>query len=117
MNRDEFVRWARDTMLTEKQAEAFFRRHVSGETRTEAANAMGTSDSNIDNLERTARDKIMKASNLMALIDGVGYEYHGEIGTCAECNEPTTTLVPDPADDSPLEDKRMLCKACADAAE
>ncbi len=112
MNRDQFVHWARDTGLTEKQAEAFYRREVGGDSRQDAAAAMGTSTSNVDNLERAAREKVMKASNLMALLDGVGYEYDGELGACAECDEPTRALTPDPDDDAPLEDRRMLCPDC-----
>ncbi len=119
MNREEFLRWATggDEWLTDRQGEAFYRRHVAGEGREEAAEAMDTSPSNVDNLERAARDKIRKSSNLMAVLSGVDYEYDGEIGTCAECDEPTRTLVPDPDDDSPLEDRRMLCESCAEAAE
>lgn len=109
MERDEFVRWATDTPLTPKQAEAFYRRHVAGEGRRDAADAMAASPSNIDNLERAAREKIRQASNLTALLGGVDYEYDGGIGTCARCDEPARTLQPLDGD---LD--TMVCPDCTD---
>lgn len=115
MDRAEFVELAEMTRLTPRRAEAFYRRHVAGEGRQEAAAGMETSDTNVDNLERAARDEIRKASNLLAMIDAVGYEYGGEIGTCAECDQPARSLDPDPRDDTPLEEVRMLCEDCSEA--
>lgn len=109
MDRDEFIRWAPDGGLTAKQAEAFYRRHVDGEKRQDVAATMGTSASNVDNLERTAREKIRTASNLTALLDGIDYEYEGTIGTCAHCDEPARTLQPIDGDTS-----TMVCPDCAD---
>lgn len=115
MNLDEFVRWSADTTLTERQAEALYRRHT-GETRGEAAGAMDCSLSNVDNLERAARSKIIEANNLVTIagaIDAIPDDHAASIGTCAECNQPTSTLNPDPDDDRPLEERRMLCPECA----
>lgn len=109
MDRAAFIRWSDDTGLTRKQAEAFYRRHVAGEGRQEAAAAMDTSTSNLDNLERAAREKIRKAANLRALLAGVDYEYDGEIGTCAKCDAPTDTLKPLDGDMETL-----ICPDCAD---
>lgn len=75
MDCDEFVRKAdQSTSLTARQAEAFYRRHVAHETRQTAADAMETSASNVDNLERAARKKVRYASGLMALLTDAGYE-------------------------------------------
>lgn len=115
MNLDEFVRWSADTTLTERQAEALYRRHT-GESRGDAAEAMDCSPSNVDNLERAARAKIINANNLVAIasaIDAVPDDHEASIGTCAECDRPTSTIKPDPDDDRPLEERRMLCPECA----
>lgn len=115
MQRSEWVRQAVDsTTLTERQAEAFYRRQA-GEGRRDAAAAMDTSASNVDNAEREARQKVIDANNLLALAGAIGAEPDetAPIGTCAECDEPTTQLHPDPATDAPLEERRMLCEACA----
>lgn len=113
---DDATSWAReaaaDTTLTERQAEALYRRQA-GETRQEAAAAMDCSPSNVDNLERGAREKIRMASNTMAMADSIGAAEPRSIGTCAECNEVANTLRPDPADDAPLEERRLLCPDCA----
>ena len=115
MNRDEWLREAAVwTDLTERQAEALFRR-ATGEGRQDAADAMDSSPSNVDNLERAARQKVMNARNLVALADVIGAvpDEAAPIGTCAECDEPTPTLKPDTSDDRPLDEHRMLCPACS----
>lgn len=99
------------TPLTERQAEAFYRRHVDGESRSAAADAMDTSASNVDNLERAARQKIVQAENLQALLDAVGYEHARPpaIGTCSACDEPAESLQPLDGDLDTL-----VCPDCAD---
>jgi len=117
MTRDEWVRDAvESTALTERQAEALYRRQA-GEERKEAAEAMGTSPSNLDNAEREARSKIVHANNLLALASSIGAEpedYGAAIGTCADCDTPTSSMSPHPEDDGPLEDRRMVCSSCAE---
>jgi len=117
MNRDEWVREAVEaTALSERQAEALYRRQT-GEDRKEAAEAMDISPSNLDNAEREARSKIVHASNLLALassIDAEPEDYGAAIGTCAECDTPTSSMSPHPEDDGPLEDRRMVCSSCAE---
>jgi len=117
---EEPTAWAReaaaDTSLGERQAEALYRRQA-GETRQEAAGAMDCSPSNVDNLERAAREKIRVASNTLAMAESIGAAEPRSIGTCAECDEVASTLKPDLNDDAPLEDRRMLCPGCADAGD
>lgn len=36
---------------------------------------MGTSASNIDNIDRAARKQIRKSRNLLHLLDAIGYKY------------------------------------------
>jgi transcriptional regulator len=113
MNRSEFVEMAMHAMLTRRQAEAFHRRHIEGQDRTVAADKMDTSPSNIDNLERAARDKIRQATNLTSLVDSLDYDAELAIGVCAECQEPTESLRPRPGQDGvPMEDWVMICKDC-----
>lgn len=115
MNLDEYIGWSVDTTLTERQAEALYRRQT-GESRQEAAESMDCSPSNVDNLERAARSKIINANNLLALargIDAAPNKHETAIGTCAGCDQPTSTLKPDADDDRPLEERRMLCPECA----
>jgi transcriptional regulator len=70
MDRDDFVaRAAADTHLTERQAEAYWYRHVVGQSRRETAEEMGTSASNVDNLERSASRKVRQARTLLELLD------------------------------------------------
>lgn len=116
MDRDQWVREASEAaILTERQAEALYRRQ-SGESRQEAADAMDCSPSNIDNLESDARSKIIYANNLLALADVIGADPKGDahIGTCAECDKPSSALTPHPHDDGPLEDRRMVCEECGE---
>ena len=116
MNREEFVRWASDGPIGERQAEAFYRRHVAGETRQEAARAMETSASNVDNLERAGKQRIMQARNLVNLVDGLGYDAERSIGVCAECDEPADSMRPAPGqDDVPMEEWVMVCEDCYEA--
>jgi hypothetical protein len=112
MDREEFVEYA--ALLGDRQAEAFFRRHVDGESRGEAADAMGTSKSNVDNLERAARSTIRAASNLTGLVEGLDAGPR-QLGTCAQCDEPATRLRPDPLSDAPLRERPMLCPDCHEA--
>lgn len=119
MNLDEFVRWSADTTLTGRQAEALYRRQT-GEGRQEAAEAMDCSPSNVDNLERAARSKILQASNLVSIaraIDADVDDHAGAIGSCAGCDEAVPTLHPDPNDDRQISERRMLCPDCYTAAE
>ena len=115
MNREEWIAEATtSTSLTDGQAEALYRR-ASGEGRQSAADAMGTSGSNLDNLERAARERIIHARNLLSLaaaISADGDEWAVPIGTCSECDEGVSSLKPDPADDSPLDEVRMVCPEC-----
>lgn len=117
MDRNEWVyEVAEVTSLTERQAEALYRRNA-GETRQRVADALDCSTSNVDTLERTARQKIINANNLVSFASAIGVVPDGTttpIGTCAECDEPTATLKPDPNDDRDLQDQRMLCPDCAD---
>lgn len=113
MDRDEFVEEAElTTSFTGRQAEAFYRRHIAGESRQTTAEAMETSPSNVDNLERAARKKIRQASNLAALLSEVRY---GDIdlGTCAECGQLTTDPQSQSDTDQSLHERRMLCPDCA----
>lgn len=50
----------------------------------------------------------------MAGAIGAGPGEEAPIGTCAECDEPTTSLSPHPDDDGPIEEMRMVCSDCAD---
>lgn len=114
MDRVGWVQQAVETStLTERQAEALYRRQT-GEGRREAAAAMDVSPSNLDNAEREARTKIMRANNTLALASTIGAEPDevAPIETCATCDEATTALVPDPRDDAPLAERRMLCEDC-----
>lgn len=112
MNRSEFVDLA-EMSLTERQAEAFHRRHIDGEGRQQTADAMDTTPSNVDNLERAARSKIRNAENLVSLVRGAGYEDTRSVGVCAECDEPTDSLQPRPGqDDVPMEEWVMVCEDC-----
>lgn len=64
---DSWVREATEsTALTERQAEALYRLQ-EGETGSEAAEEMGTSASNVYNLEQAASRKITDATNLLDL--------------------------------------------------
>lgn len=113
MNRDEFVRWASDGPIGERQAEAFYRRHIAGESRQEAADAMDTSASNVDNLERAGRQRIMQARNLINLVDGLGYDGGRSIGVCAECDQPVESLRPHPDhEDAKMENWVLICEDC-----
>jgi len=117
MSVTEFVELCEPTPLSARQAEALFRRH-DGETRHEAAEAMDCSPSNVDNLERAARQKLMQASNLVGVARSYGLLDDSDaapaIGTCAECDQPTSELRPDLSDDGPLEERRMVCPDCQD---
>lgn len=74
---------------------------------------MGSSASNVDNLERKAHDKIMQANNLISMIEGAGVEIHSAIGVCSECDEPTDSLSPHPDDiDLDPDEMRMICPDC-----
>lgn len=115
MDRDEFVEEAElATSFTGRQAEAFYRRHIADESRQTAADAMETSPSNVDNLERAARKKIRQASSLVALLSEVRYGDF-DLGTCAECGQLTTDLQPqsESKDGQPLHERQMLCSDCA----
>lgn len=102
--------WVRMVSLTERKAEALYRRHVEGLDRQEAAEAMGCSPSNVDNLERAARSDIISAKNLVAAAETIDAGPDKAIvGTCAECDQPTSVLVPEEGPDGP-----MLCEECAD---
>jgi hypothetical protein len=111
----EFVELCEPTPLSPRQAEALYRRH-DGETRQEAAEAMDCSPSNVDNLERAARQKLMQSRNLVGVARSYGILEDSDaapaVGTCAKCDEPTSELRPDPRDIRPLEDRRMLCPDC-----
>jgi hypothetical protein len=115
MNREEWVaEAAASTSLTDRQAEALYRR-ASGEERQPAADAMETSGSNLDNLERAAREKVIHARNLLSLAAAIGAdgdEWGVPIGTCSECDAGVSSLKPDPTDDSPLGEVRMVCPEC-----
>jgi len=112
MNRREFVSLT-NMSLTERQSEAFYRRHIEGEGRQEVADAMDTSASNVDNLERAARSKIRNAENLVSAVRGAGYHDLLSVGVCADCDEPTDSLRPRPGqDDAPMEEWVMVCESC-----
>jgi transcriptional regulator with XRE-family HTH domain len=118
MNREEWTREASSLgTLGEREAEALYRRQ-NGESRQEAAEAMDCSASNVDNLERSARSKIIRASNMMALagvIDAGPEDDAAAIGSCAHCDSPSTELSIHPEDyDESIEDARMVCPECAD---
>jgi DNA-binding CsgD family transcriptional regulator len=74
MAADEFIKKAQDSGLTERQAIAFFNRRVANVSRQETAEALGTSPSNIDNLERSARQKIDNAYDLVKLAKAVNVD-------------------------------------------
>jgi len=113
MNCTEFVNLAAKSSMTERQAEAFWRRHIEGQSRQKAASELDTTPSNIDNLERAAREKLRHAENLIALVRGVGYDDLLSIGVCADCDEPTDSLRPRPGqDDVPMDDWIMICPDC-----
>ncbi|WP_435065903.1 hypothetical protein [Halobaculum sp. EA56] len=113
MDVDEFVAHASEHGFGERQAEAFYRRHVVGEGRQEVATAMETSASNVDNLERDARSKLRSAENLVALVRGAGYDDLRSVGVCAECDEPAQSLRPRPGqDDVPMDEWVMVCEDC-----
>jgi predicted phage tail protein len=118
MQVDEFAMLAADTPLTERQAEAFWHRHVAGHGRDESAEAMDTSASNVDNLERAARGKIIQAHNLTVLASAVDAEpgdWGAAIGTCARCDDPADTLTLHPDDaaaEVAMEDARQVCPDC-----
>lgn len=115
MDRDTWVReTVESTTLTRRQAAALYLRQT-GVPRSEAADELGISPSNLDNAEREARQRIMKANNLLGLAGSIGAEPDelAPIGTCAECNEPTASLKVDPNDDGDLRERRMLCPECA----
>jgi len=115
MNREEWVaEAAASTSLTDRQAESLYRR-ASDEGRQAAADAMETSPSNLDNLVRAAREKIMQARNLLPLASAIGADgdkWDIPLGTCSECDEGASSLKPDPTDDGPVEDRRMVCSDC-----
>lgn len=71
---DEFINKSQDSGLTERQAIAFFNRRVANIPRQETAEALATSASNVDNLERAARQKITNAYNLLELVQAVNVE-------------------------------------------
>lgn len=107
LTRDEWIKMA---PLTERKAEALWRRHVEQQSRQEAAEAMDCSPSNVDNLERAARSEIVSARNLVSLAGAIDAAPDDPIiGSCAECDQPTSVLVPE---DGP--DGAMLCEECAD---
>lgn len=107
LTRDEWIQMA---PLTERKAEALYRRHVEGLDRQEAAEAMACSPSNVDNLERAARSDIISAKNLVAVANAIDAGPDKAIvGTCAECDQPTSVLVPEGDTEGP-----RLCEACAD---
>ena len=99
--------------MTERQAEAFWRRHIENEPRQVAADEMDTSPSNIDNLERAARSKLRNAENLVSLVRGAGYDDLRSVGVCADCDEPSGSLQPEPEqDDTPMDEWVMICEEC-----
>jgi DNA-directed RNA polymerase specialized sigma24 family protein len=55
--------------LTERQAEAYVLRRIGGVSRPDAAEKMGTSASNVDNLERAARARLIGAKEVCELLD------------------------------------------------
>lgn len=69
---DEFIKKASSSGLTDRQAQAFFDRRVANVPRQEVADAIGTTKSNVDNLERIARQKITQAHKLVTLVESVG---------------------------------------------
>lgn len=115
MNRRDFMLAAEDSSLTEMQAEAYWSRRVGGLDRHAAAEELETSPSSIDNLERAAHRKFIRAQNTVALAESVG-ALDGEtpdIGVCAECDEGSSELRPHPDDgDRPMEEMRMVCPDC-----
>jgi len=113
MNRAEFVQSAVDGGLTERQAEAFYRRHIEGEHREVAATAMDLTPSNLDNAEREARSKIRKAETLVTVVRGAGYDDRRSVAVCASCDNPSNSLRPRPGqDDVPMEDWVLVCDDC-----
>ena len=110
LSKEQFVEHA--DLLGDRQAEAFWLRHIKGISRGEAATRMNSSKSNVDNLERAAHAKILKASNLVSVVDAAGADIQRAIGVCSRCCTPTSELRPDPTDDRELESTRMLCAEC-----
>ena len=104
-----------NTSLTQQEAEALYRRQ-NGEGRREAAEAMYLSPSIVDELERAARRKVMKAEVLLSEVDKISEEDADPtayIGTCARCDKPAPSLAPHPDDeDRPDEDCRQVCENC-----
>ena len=68
---EEFIKKAQDSGLTERQAIAFFNRRVANVPRQETAEVLETSASNVDNLERAAREKVANAYDLVELVRAV----------------------------------------------
>lgn len=112
MNREKFIELAELGLLTERQAEALYRRQM-GQGRQEAADEMDISTSNLDNAEREAREKIMRAKNTLTAAKAIDAGPEESItGICAECNKSAKALHPDPDDESDLTEKRMICEDC-----
>ncbi|MDB2253450.1 hypothetical protein PM033_17140 [Halorubrum ezzemoulense] len=111
MDRNKLVSPASDSSMGERQAEAFWRRHLARQSRGEAADAMETSASNVDNLERAACEKLRHAENLVNVIRGAGYDDLLSVGLCADCDEPTDSLQPG-QDDVPMDEWVMVCQSC-----
>lgn len=55
--------------LTQRQAEAYVLRRIEEVSRPAAAERMGTSASNVDNLERAARARLIGAKEVCDLLD------------------------------------------------
>lgn len=111
MDKREFVEFA--DLLGDRQAEAFYLRRVESVGRQEAAEQMDTSASNVDNLERAAHQKIIRARNLLNIVDATGVEVDAEVGVCAICDQPAESMTIHPDDDDvPIEDARMICSEC-----
>jgi predicted DNA-binding protein (UPF0251 family) len=120
MDRREFLTLAEDTALTTRQAEAFWARHVAAMSREEAGEQLDTSPSNVDNLERAARQKMIHARNLMRVVESVGgidVDGRPAIGTCAECDLGSPDFQPHPddeVDEDGYGEVRMVCPQCYD---
>ena len=112
MTLKQFMQASRETNLTEKQAKAFYRRRVEQKSRERIAIEMVTSESNIDNLESKARNKIQESITLIRLLDAVGYEYNQEFGICDECGEEAKGLTPDSKHDGNITEGRLVCPDC-----
>jgi len=76
MTANEFFERAQSAGLTEQQAIALFDRRVANISRQVVAENLGTSRSNVDNLERAARKKIKSAQVLVDLAKSVGINPH-----------------------------------------